>query len=121
MESLVKETLVMAAKNGYKAYEVEGHDTFGFLITPDDNILTVNRGIWGGISFSFDYVPSREHGQGCSCCDDTIWECDIDMLKTLEAEGKAFALKLGAKLYSSSKEWYDSCYWNGRGLKEIAA
>ena len=117
--NMVKDVLKMAVKNGYRAYEVSEHDTFGFLITPDDNVLTVNKGDFGGINVTFNYIPSRQTGSGCSCNDEAIYECDMNTLKKLEAEGKSFARELHAKLYANSQAWFNKCYWNGRGLREV--
>ncbi len=110
-KTLVAKVLEMAAGNGYQAYAVKDHDGFGYLITPSDNVITVNKGNFGGVTFTFCYVPSREHGSGCSCNDDAVYECDAQMLKVFEAAGFKFARDLGAKLYANSKAWYEKCYW----------
>ncbi len=118
----VLDTLKFAAKHGYKAYEVVGHNTFGYLITPNDNILTVSKGTWGGLTITFDYVPSKTNGTGCICMDEFIASIDsIEQLEEIEKAGKEFAFKLGAKCYKSSVHWYKNNYWQKQGLlKEIA-
>ena len=118
--NFVKQVLLLAKENGYKAYEVEGYDTFGYIITPSDNVLTVNRDYFGGVTFTFNYVPSRENGMGCMCFEDALYEVGIDDLVRAEKEGRAFAFKLGAKKYSSSKEWMQKNYWNSKNtLREL--
>ena len=122
--SLVQDILSFAAKNGYKAFRIEGHDTFGYLITPDDNVLSVNKGTWGGVTFTFDYQPSKEHGQGCSCndSDEAIFDIPtVAELKGLEMAGKNFAKELMAKFYENRDQWFESNYWQKQGLiKEVA-
>ena len=113
----VLSVLNLAAANGYTAFKVKNHDTFGFLITPDKNILTVNRGTWGGVHITFDYIPSRKTGSGCSCEDDDIYEIDIEYLKKLEIEGFKFAKRLKATFYSSPEAWFNESYWKNDLIK----
>ena len=117
--TMVQEVLGFAAKQpGYKAYAVNGHRTFGYVITPNDNVLVVNRGDYGGVHFTFAYIPSKETGSGCSCCDDPQYEVSLNDLERLERNGLEFAKKLRAKLYSTSDQWLKGCYWKKR-LQEV--
>ena len=60
-ETFTNKVLKYAASlDGYKAYAVKGHDTFGYVISPSDNVLSVNKGDFGGVRISFDYIPSKE-------------------------------------------------------------
>ena len=122
MSSLVKEVLSFAAENGYKAFSVEGHDTFGYIVTPDDNIISVNKGEFGGVTFSFNYVPSKKNGRGCLCNDRTLYAIpSITELQAIEAVGRNFAIRLGAEFYKSSSQWYKENYWQQHGLlREVA-
>lgn len=124
----VRDVLEMAIKNSetgsarYTAYMVDGpgHDSFGYLVTPDDNVLCVNQGDFGGIRFTLKYVPSKSNGSGCSCMDKEFYSVDMDTIKEAEKEGLKFADKLHAKLYKDSGEWkaYEQKFWN---LVEINA
>ncbi len=100
-----------ATLEGYEAYSVEGYDGFGYIITPDGNVLTANRGDFGGVRFTFNYIPSKENGMGCSCNDDALYEITPETLKVIEKEGLEYATKLHAKLYKNSGQWLKGCYW----------
>ena len=124
----VKDVLHMAAKNGYKAYWIKNHSGFGYLITPSGNILTVNRGDYGGVRFTFEYVPSKENGWGCACLSSdmsdrgALFNVDIKTLQAAEESGLMFARELGAKLYYNSDKWLKDNYWNKQGLlREVIA
>lgn len=119
MSNLVAKALMLGKELGYRALRVQGHDTFGFLITPNDNVLAVNEGTFGGLTFVFEYIPSVNHGSGCSCNDDAIYEINAEALKRLETSGEEFAKEIGAKRYRNSQAWLEKCYWNGRGLMEM--
>ena len=118
--SFVRDVLAFGAKNGYKAYAVNGHDTFGYLVTPNDNVLVVNKGDFGGVTFTFAYVPSKETGTGCSCCDDAQYKVNLNILERLERDGLDFAKKIGAPRYANSKHWLNTCYWKNE-LQEVPA
>lgn len=119
--NFVKEVLLLAKRNGYKTFEIEGHDTFGYIVTPSDNVLCVNRGDFGGVTFTFEYVPSREHGMGCACLEDALYEVGIDDLVKAEKEGQAFAFRLKAKRYPNSMAWIQGNYWNQKNmLREVS-
>ncbi len=120
--NLVEKVLALAAENGYKAFRVEDHDTFGYIITPDDNVMSVCRGTWGGVTFTLNYIPSKEHGQGCSCKDEDIYRVpSLEELKDLELAGINFAKRLNAKPFNNSDQWYKQNYWQQKGmLKEVS-
>lgn len=125
----VRDVLHLAAKNGYKAYWVKNHSGFGYLITPSGNILSVSRGDYGGVRFTFEYVPSKENGEGCVCLssDGTsdgrgFLNVDIKTLQAAEESGLIFAKELGAKFYYNSDKWLKDNYWNKQGLlREVIA
>lgn len=120
--SLIKEILSFAAGNGYRAFSVKGHDTFGYIITPADNVISVSKGEFGGVIFCFDYVPSKKNGSGCLCNDKALYVVpSITELQVIEAVGKDFATKLGAEFYKNSSQWYKKNYWQQHGLlREVA-
>jgi hypothetical protein len=104
----------IATYDGYKAYAVNGYDTFGYVITPRDNVLVVNSGDFGGVHFTFAYIPCCKNGSGCSCNDDSYYGINREELEKLEKDGLNFAKSLKAKLYENSREWYESSYWKNQ-------
>ena len=118
--ALITKVLKMAAANGYKCYEHnDGYYHYGFLITPNNNILYIQGGDYGyGVRFSLQYKPSAKTGSGCSCNDDAITEVNIKTLEKLEKAGLNFARRLKATLYNTPDEWLDN-YWDRDNLKEV--
>lgn len=118
----VQEILKEVAKNGrslgYTAYAVKGYDTFGYIVTPNDNVIGVTKDYFGGVNFDLEYVPSSAHGSGCRCNDAPLFSFDVADLAALESKGLAFAKQLGAKLYHGSGAWLSRCYWL-HALKEL--
>lgn len=110
---LVIEALKAAKKSGCKVYKVNGHDTFGFIITPNNNILAVNKSMWGsGVTFTLEYTPSSKNGSGCACMDGYehdfgINEINAEIIAHYENEGLKFARKLKANLYNNPLAWLD--------------
>ena len=126
MTDIIKGIMDVAKANGYKGYEVEGHEGFAFLVTPKRNVLVINKSQWGtGVNFSFEYKPNKKSGSGCSChltTDEWDFGCTKVTAKQLakyETIGYKFALRLKAPLYKNEEEWLADCYWNGRGLREV--
>lgn len=118
MSEILTKVLEVGKANGYKAYTVDGHD-FGYLVTPNGNVLSVCNAQWGtGVIFSLEYKPSQKCGSGCSCHTDTD-EHDFGVrnvterdLAYYEVEGLKFARQLKAPLYKNVDEWLDNCLWN---------
>lgn len=115
---MVRKILEYAAKNGYTAYAIKGHDSFGYLITPKGNVLAVTKAQWGkGVNFSFEYKANRKCGRGCSChnsTDEWYWgllSVTTKGIEELEAEGYKFARQLKAPLYKSADEWKTETMW----------
>lgn len=125
----VMKTLVTAKEAGMTAYKVDGHDTFGYIITPKGNVLGVNKATWSwgdriGVTVTLKYKPNRKCGSGCSCMERDDYDFGVrnvtaDDLLDYEKVGLDFANKLKASMYKSVEEWKADCYWNGRGLQEI--
>ena len=113
----IREVLNTVVKAGWPAYIVDSDkygDGFAYIITPSDNVLCICKGEFGGLRVTFEYHPSRETGTGCSCYDGDMrvsYVANIDNLLSLEADGKAFARRLNAKLYRSSDTWLENNYW----------
>ena len=120
-KSFVMQVLEEIARwDDYKAYVVDGHDTFGYVITPSDNVLVANRGDFGGVHFVLAYNPTQKNGSGCSCDDESYYGISRELIERLEKDGLHFARKLKAKLYANSNEWKTSCYWKDK-LREVSA
>ena len=114
MKSVI-ETMKQAGYTVYAASHRDGlsSDTSGyvFAITPNDNILYVQRGEFGGWEISLRYTPSRKNGSGCRANDNQPYNAiTLDILQEAERENLAFARKLKATLYKSSEEWRRG-YW----------
>lgn len=114
MKSVI-ETMKQAGYTVYAASHRDGlsSDTSGyvFAITPNDNILYVQRGYFGGWEISLQYKPSRNNGSGCRANDNQPYSTiTADVLAEAERENLAFARKLRAALYKSSEDWRRG-YW----------
>ena len=105
-------------KAGYTVYAANhrdglSSDTSGyvFAITPNDNVLYVQRGEFGGWEISLKYTPSRKNGSGCRANDMQPYaEITPAILEEAERENLKFAQQLRATLYKSSDEWKRG-YW----------
>lgn len=113
----VLEALKAAKKSGCKAYKVKNYETFGYIITPNGNVLSVNKSEWGaGVTFSLAYIPSQKNGSGCACMEGNdhdfgINEINADIIAHYENKGLEFARRLKATLYSSPAAWIAKLYW----------
>lgn len=124
----VREVIEIAKANGYGAYMVDGYDTWGYLVTPNGNVMGICKAQWGdGITFSLKYNPSQKTGSGCSChikeneWDFGITDINAKTLAKLEKNGIGFAHKLKAKLWCNVDEFleYERKFWKDR-IKEVA-
>lgn len=100
----IKKVLEIAKENGCFCYlYAKDTATWGYIIFPDETVMYVQNGYFGGYDFSIQYIPSRRTGSGCSCHGDnpdSISESEISWEKLLElkAEGLKFARELGAEM-----------------------
>ena len=111
------------AKDGYKSYlhndSTDGY-LYGYLITPSDTVMYVQRGDYGyGWTFSIQYKPSKNNGSGCGCLANHIDDLSLAVIQQAEREGLAFANRLNATHYKNSAEWLKG-YWDKDHLQEIA-
>lgn len=127
MQMTIQNVIDMAKANGYKPYIVEGYNSWAWLITPRNNVITVSKAEWGnGLRFTFDYKANRNCGTGCSCHEDRDeWDwglksVTIKGLEQLEDEGLRFARKLNAPFYESVDEFlaYERKFWKEK-LREV--
>ena len=113
----VLEALKAAKNSGCKVYKVEKYDSWGYIVTPNNNILVINKSQWGaGVTFSFEYIPSQSTGSGCACMegdehDFGITEINPDTIANYENQGLQFARRLKAKFFNSPQEFFDRSYW----------
>lgn len=120
----VLEALAKAKESGYEAYKVGDYTSFGYVITPRGNVLGVSEATFnrGGVTFSFEYKPSRINGRGCSCMETTDEQdlgispqkLNADTLKQFEDNGLTFARELRAQLYKNVDEWKADSYWKSK-------
>ncbi len=110
----LEESLRALLPHGYSCYTVNGEMDYcgpsGFIITPGGNILYVYNEYFGGWNFAFEYQKTREHGTGCLCFEFAAYDVSLETVQRSEHEGKCFAMRLKASLYSSPNEWKRS-YW----------
>ena len=116
---LVKDMENLKLPEGYTKYVQSEEDrTWGFIITPSDNVLYVQADQFKGYTFSLQYVPSKEHGTGCQAETKQTYELTEKILKEAEKNGMAFAYQLKAKRFPNSQTWLNK-YWAKDTLKEI--
>lgn len=112
--------LKMAKENGCECYVTPGDDAYnyGFIIFPDEVVMYLQNGDFWGYDFSIEYIPSREHGSGCRCNEESITVVDWDELLHQKAEGLAYARKLGVRLYPSAAT-FKAKHWNFDKMVQI--
>lgn len=96
---------------------------YAYIITERDTVLSVSTYRFGGYHVSYKYKPSQWNGSGCICYTPDGKESigyinTIEELEALERSGIAFANRLGATHYRSSKEFLDKL-WNRDKLIEL--
>lgn len=119
----MRQSMLELSKNGYKCYMVDRDGfLYGYMITPSDNVLCVQRDNWAyrGWNFSFKYVPRKETGSGCSCLEDPTPDMSIETVQRAEKEGSNFAYRLKATRYKSSEAWLKN-YWKKEDLIPVTA
>ncbi len=119
----MRQSMLELSKNGYKCYMVDRDGfLYGFMVTPSDNVLYVQRNEWAyrGWDFAFQYVPSQTTGSGCGCLEDPTPDMSIETVQRAEKEGNRFASRLHATRYKNSGAWLKS-YWKKEDLIQITA
>ena len=122
---LIIEALQAAKKSGCKVYMQPNYETWGYIVTPRNNVLVVNRAQWGsGVTFSLGYVPSQKNGSGCACMDGDdhdfgINHIDAETIAHYENEGLKFARRLKATLFNSPQEFFDrqKLFWKNEFIE----
>lgn len=74
---------------------------WGWILTKNNNLLYVQNDHFWGVTFTLEYLPSRENGSGCRASDRISPE-DIKIDK-IEASGLNFARRLGARLFTEEQ------------------
>jgi hypothetical protein len=110
----LEEALRALLHHGYSCYTIRSDDDLGrpsgFIITPDNSVLYVHNEYFGGWNFTYEYRQSREHGTGCQCLEQAANDVSLETVKRAEYQGKSYALRLKASLYSSPDAW-KRAYW----------
>ena len=117
--NMIKEVLKMASNAGYRCFEVNSKFYYyGFMITPNNNILYIQAGDFYGVNISLEYIPGPKTGGGCRCNVEALTTVTIETLQEMENEGLIFARKLKAKLYDNPDQWLEN-YWDRKNLIEV--
>ena len=124
------ESLDKLSSAGYRCYITKENrdDTppalqfgcYGYVITPNDNILSVQADYYGGWNFTFMYLRTQVNGVGCQCFEETVGEVNLETVQRAEYEGSLFASRLKAKRYSSPEAWLRG-YWDADNLQLIGS
>lgn len=104
-------------KNNFKCYVVKEINSYGFIITPNDNVMFISYSPVLGYKLSLEYLPSRKTGTSCSTRSE-ICSLSVDDILQIEKECLAYAKQLGANFYKNSESWYET-YWNKKNLIEV--
>jgi len=126
MENQHRQELINGMKelsqNGFKCFILKENPSFlyGFMITPEDNILYIQRDSfkWRGWSVSLNYKPGKKTGSGCQCFAEPFEKITTNIILRAEKEGLSFAHKLKANLYNSSEEYLENL-WNFEEYEEV--
>ena len=108
------------ASKGYKCYVSEDMNvyTYGYIVTSNDNVLGVSLDYYGrGWNFSLQYTPRKDTGTGCHCLEQPVQDINEAIVSIAEREGLKVAKEMKARLYKSSKEFFEQ-KWN-RNVIEV--
>ena len=124
------EVLTKLSASGYTCYITKPEDEnaspamcfspYGYIFTPEKNILSVHTDYYGGWNFTFMYLRTKANGVGCQCFEKSVGEVNLETVQKAEYEGSMFACRLKAERYSSPEAWLRG-YWNADGLQLIGA
>lgn len=108
------EAMKKLTEQGFKCYILKANPSYmyGFIITPSDNIIYVQRDNYnGGWDFGFKYIPSKENGSGCGCFERPVYQITSDIILQAEKMGLSYAQRLGVKFYVNSDAFLKQL-WN---------
>ena len=99
----------------YKCYMYDNGDNFWGYVIKDNYIISIQP-YYGGFSYSFCYIPSKNAGSACQCFFDKspIYAprpLDLQTLALAFEGGLNFSRQLNAKLYQSWLDWYNKNYF----------
>ncbi|WP_270324952.1 hypothetical protein [[Eubacterium] hominis] len=103
----MKQELLRLKEYGYEIYASENrYYNWFFVVTPNKNILYIQKGDLFGFNVSLEYIPSNEYGSGCACNDndEDVKYMDLQTIQELEKEGLELAHELGAQLYKNIEQ-----------------
>lgn len=120
-EILIDELRKMKEQYGFRVFICTSEDYCYGIITDGNEIISVNKGTWGGFLMSYNYIPSREHGSGCGNYDYFAigkWFLTKEMYDDAVEYGRKFTSKYGIRRYSGI-DHYMKDKWHQRSLTEI--
>lgn len=118
-------TILERAKGaGYRAFECTRETSaYAWVITPSHNLLYIENTIYAGFKVSFKYKPDRQCGSSCACVipdKEILGDIDLVTLTSLEAQGYAYAYRLGAVLYTDEQvDHHFESYWDKENVREL--
>jgi len=62
-----------------------------YILTPNNSLLYLDNGDFGGYNITYEYVPSRDFCSGCRCNEDTLYEITADTLLKAERYGRNYS------------------------------
>jgi len=115
----LKNILSELSQEGFECFITKRNDSsYGYAITPNNNVLYIECDYFYGYNISLQYKPSKKNGSGCRCNEEPITEINSDIILQQEKSGLAFAWKLKADLYNSSEEFFNK-YWDKDNLEQL--
>lgn len=107
------------SQDGFNCFMTKRDDaSYGYAITPSDNVLYIEHDYFYGWNVSLQYKPSHKNGSGCRCNEEPLTEINSNVILEQEKECLNYARKLEANLYNSSEEFF-SKYWDKDNLEKI--
>lgn len=61
-----------------------------YVITPNNSLLYIDNGEFGGFNIIYEYKPSKEFGSGCRYNDEALHEITAKTLVAAEQYGKSY-------------------------------
>ena len=121
-EELYKFLVECVVFGGYKCYMYDNDNNLWGYVIKDNHIVSIQP-YFGGFSYSFCYIPSKNAGSSCQCF---FSNSPIDAPRPLNLQtlalafegGYNFARHLNANLYQSWLFWFNKNYFKNE-LVEI--
>ena len=121
-EILIDELRKMKEQYGFRVFICTSGDYCYGIITDGIEIVSVCEGTGGGFLMAYEYIPSREYGNGCGDYDYfAIGKSHLtkEMYDAAVKYGREFSGKYGIQRYSGI-DHYMNDEWHQRSLMEIS-